>query len=109
MFTTKKPPGRGQPFGTEGNEGHAILTGPHGQKVDLSVFKDFPVRESVKMQFRAESFNVTNTSSFGLPGSTISAYDCNGVPTQAGNFGRITAMSRVYTPRVFQFALKLLF
>jgi hypothetical protein len=100
---------RAQNFGTEGNEGHNILFGPHGQKVDLSVFKDFPLREGMKMQFRAESFNLTNTPSFGLPGSTISAYDSNGVPTQAGNFGRITAMSRVYTPRVFQLALKLVF
>jgi len=100
---------RAQSFGTEGSEGHNILFGPHGQKVDLSVFKDFPVREGMKIQFRAESFNLTNTPSFGLPGSTISAYDSNGVPTQAGNFGRITAMSRVYTPRVFQLALKLVF
>ena len=100
---------RAQPFGTEGNEGHNILFGPSGKKIDLSLFKDFFIRESMKLQFRAESFNMTNTPSFGLPATTISAYDANGVPTQAGNFGRITAMSRVYTPRVFQFALKLVF
>lgn len=100
---------RAQPFGTEGNEGHNILFGPSGKKIDLSLFKDFFIRESTKLQFRAESFNMTNTPSFGLPATTISAYDSNGVPTQAGNFGRITAMSRVYTPRVFQLALKLVF
>jgi len=85
------------------------VTGPSFHKLDFSLFKQFPMKERYRLEFRAESFNLTNTPSFGLPGSTISAYDSNGVPTQAGNFGRITAMSRVYTPRVFQLALKLVF
>jgi hypothetical protein len=100
---------RAQAFGTEGTEGHNFLSGPAGKKVDLSLFKDFSIREGAKLQFRAEVFNLTNTPSFNLPNATISAFDANGVPTQAGNFGKITAMSRVYTPRVFQLALKLVF
>jgi carboxypeptidase family protein len=100
---------RRQPFGTPGNEGHNILTMPSNQHVDLAIFKDFQIRESVKLQFRAESFNLANTPSFGMPGNTISTVDSTGVPTNAGNFGKITTMNAFYTPRDIQFALKLIF
>ena len=100
---------RAQTFGKAGNEGRNPITMPSNFRTDLSVFKDFKVTESVKLQFRAEMFNFTNTPSFGLPGSTISSYDSSGVPTQAGNFGRITSMNRIYTPRDIQFALRLMF
>jgi hypothetical protein len=100
---------RQQAFGTAGNEGHNAFTMPSNRRVDLSIFKDFPIRESMKLQFRTEAFNLTNTPSFGLPVGTISGFDTSGVPTQAGNFGRITTMNAFYTPRDIQFALKLVF
>jgi len=100
---------RKQPFGTAGNEGHNAFTMPSNQRVDLSLFKDFRITESTKLQFRAEGFNITNTPLFGLPNSTIGGFDSNGVPTQAGNFGRITSTNAFYTPRDIQFALKLIF
>ncbi len=98
-----------QPFGTAGNEGHNDFTMPHNMRIDLSVFKDFRVREGWTLQFRAEGFNVANTPSFGMPGTTISGFTSAGVPTNAGNFGKITTMNAFYTPRDIQFALKLLF
>jgi hypothetical protein len=100
---------RRQVFGTAGNEGHNAFTMPSNKRVDLSIFKDFQLKESVKLQFRAEAFNLTNTPSFGMPVGTISGVDTNGVPTQAGNFGRITTMNAFYTPRDIQIALKLVF
>ncbi len=103
---------RMQPFGTEGNEGRNLFSMPSSKHLDLSVFKDIPIRESIKLQFRAEVFNVTNTPSFGLPGTTISGWSGTGtsaVPTSAGNFGKITTTNVYYTPRDIQFALKLLF
>ncbi|PWU07757.1 MAG: TonB-dependent receptor [Terriglobia bacterium] len=100
---------RQQTFGTAGNEGHNAFTMPSNRRLDFSIFKDFAIRESVKLQFRAEAFNITNTPSFGLPVGTISGFDAAGVPTQAGNFGRITTMNAFYTPRDIQFALKLIF
>ena len=100
---------RRQPFGTEGNLGHNTFTMPRNVRLDLSVFKDFQIREALRLQFRAEAFNVTNTPSFGLPNATIGGFDSNGVPTQAGNFAKITTMNAFYTPRDLQFALKLLF
>jgi hypothetical protein len=43
------------------------------------------------------------------PTATISGWNANGTPTQAGNFGVITATNPFYTSRDIQFALKLLF
>jgi len=63
----------------------------------------------MKLQFRAEGFNISNTPVFGQFNNTIAAFDSSGVPTQAGNFGKVTQMNAFYTPRDIQFALKLIF
>lgn len=88
-----------QPFGTLGNSGRNILHGPSYKKVDLSLFKQFTLKDPWRLQFRAECYNITNTPSFGAPNFVLGY----------SNFGSITAMSANYTPRQFQFALKLLF
>jgi Carboxypeptidase regulatory-like domain/TonB dependent receptor len=100
---------RKQPFGTEGNLGHNTFTMPSNARVDLSIFKDFRVTEGIKLQFRAEGFNIANKPLYGLPNATIGGFDSNGVPTQAGNFAKITSTNAFYTPRDIQFALKLIF
>jgi hypothetical protein len=100
---------RRQAFGTAGNEGHNVFNMPSNKRVDLSVFKNFSIKEDTKLQFRAEAFNISNTPLFGVPGTVISTFDANGVSTNAGNFGRITTTNAFYTPRDIQFALKLIF
>lgn len=67
--------------------------------VDVSVFKDFPIRERVKAQFRAETFNITNTPTFSTPGTAINST----------TFGVVTATAFTPKPREMQFALKLIF
>ncbi len=64
---------------------------------DLSLFKNFPLKESVRAQFRFEAFNAFNRVQFAAPNTT------------AGNnaFGQITAQQN--TPRQLQVALKILF
>ena len=99
---------RRQAFGTAGNLGRNTLTMQRNVRVDLSIFKDFRLTEAAKLQFRAEAFNLTNTPLFGIPGQTIGGF-ASGVPTSAGNFGRITTTNAFYTPRDIQFALKLIF
>jgi hypothetical protein len=111
-----------QPLGTAGNAPRNFLTIPHITKLDMSIFKTFPIRESIKLQFRAEVFNLTNTPSFAGPVSGMSAWVQPGtttacpptgnpvcVPSPANQFGQITATLANYTPRDFQFALKLTF
>jgi hypothetical protein len=50
-----------------GNARRGSLRGPASHNVDFSVFKDFPLRERLKVQFRAEFFNFFNTPNFTLP------------------------------------------
>ena len=67
------------------------------RNLDASLFKTFTVTERIHVQFRAETFNLSNTPVFGSPGTTI-----NGA-----NFGVITSQSNA--PRNMQLGLKLLF
>lgn len=65
---------------------------------DLSVFKTFPITESVNLQFRAEAFNAFNTPWFGNPNTTISS----------AAFG-VVSPSQANDPRNIQLALRLSF
>ncbi len=93
-----------QPLGTVGNVQRNSMFGPNFRHVDLSIFKDFPVTERMKVQFRAESFNISNTPSFYMPNNNSSGQSFG----NAG-FGQITQTDPNYVPREFQFALKLQF
>lgn len=64
---------------------------------DFSVFKNFPIREAVRLEFRAEFFNLTNTPNFAGPGEVF------------GNaqFGVVNAQAN--SPRQVQLGLKLYF
>jgi hypothetical protein len=85
---------------TLGNERSNQIYGPHQRQVDLSLIKDFPIKESLKMQFRAECYNISNTPNFAQPVNDLS---------QASTFGQIKAVNFGTFPRVWQFALKLNF
>ncbi len=88
-FTSNKP-------GTFGNTGRNILRGPMRENLDFGMLKDFPLRERLRLQLRAEAFNIFNHANFGNPNGNASA----------ANFGRITTAT---TPRIMQMALKLVF
>lgn len=62
---------------------------------DSSIFKAFPIREAIRLEFRTEMFNFTNTPNFALPGQAF------------GNaqFGVISSQQN--SPRQIQFGLKL--
>jgi hypothetical protein len=93
-----------QPLGTVGSTQRNSMFGPDFRHVDLSLFKTFPVTERVNVQFRVESFNISNTPDFFIANS-------NSSNQQFGNsaFGSISATDPNYTPRQFQFALKAMF
>src|SRR5260370_10405507 len=61
------------PNGRFGNAGRNILKGPSAFNFDYSLFKNFKVRESKSVQFRAEMFNIFNTPQFSNPGANLSA------------------------------------
>lgn len=82
--------------GSFGSAGRNILSGPSAAWADVSLFKNIPLGESRRLQFRAESFNMTNTTRFGQPSGAV------GTP----NYGVITSAQ---DPRIIQLALKLYF
>ena len=77
-----------------GSSGNGILRGPSLHNLDFSLFKNFPIRESMKLQFRAEMFNAFNRANFYAPNPFF------GDPA----FGTI---SSTMPPRDIQFGLKL--
>jgi hypothetical protein len=48
-----------------GNEQRSSLYGPGNVNTDLSVFKTFPIYDAVRLQFRAEAFNVIGNVNLG--------------------------------------------
>ncbi len=85
-----------QPNYTYGNSGRNILVGPALSNIDFSLAKTFSLTERFRLQFRAESFNATNTPYFGLPAANINTPGAGAI-TSAGE------------PRRVQFGLKLQF
>ena len=61
---------------------------------DSSIFKNFPIREAMRLEFRAEMFNFTNTVNFAPPGQTY------------GNAQFGVVSSQLNSPRQIQFGLK---
>jgi hypothetical protein len=67
---------------------------------NLGIARSFPFRESVRLEFRAEAFNVFNRTRFGTGTTTL----------QDPNFGHLTSSADLLnTPRQLQLALKLYF
>ena len=96
--------------GADGTSGRNILRGPGLVDVDFGLAKSFPLpfgplRETQKINFRAEAFNLFNHPNFVNPGNTI------GSPS----FGRIVGsyatspVGGIGGPRVLQLALKYIF
>lgn len=105
-----------------GTAGFNILRSPGTVNLDMGVFRQFNLTESVKLQFRVEAFNATNTPHFAAPGNNASApsrdaagnilLDANGIPRLNG-FMEVTNV-RSYgregiDERVFRFGLRLSF
>jgi len=83
-----------------GNLGRNVMLGPRFNNTDVSVIKETHFRETLRVQFRAEVFDVFNHANFGRPGNTV------GTPL----FGHITTTrfptGESGSSRQIQFALK---
>lgn len=78
-----------------GNSGVGLVRGPGQRNIDMALERTIPIVESQSLHFRAEFFNLTNSSNFANPNNTVSS---------GASFGIITATSN--NPRIVQLALK---
>jgi hypothetical protein len=90
------PAGYDGSWGTNlGNVGRNALRGPNFFQWDLSAMKDFPVRERLKLEFRADLFNILNHPNFANPDGGICTAVAAATPTTPAsctvdaNFGRV--------------------
>jgi hypothetical protein len=76
-----------------GNEGIGVIRSPGLVQMDVSVVRNFQIRERFRLQFRAEFFNLFNHANFQFPN----------LNADTSAFGKITG---ALDPRQSQFALK---
>jgi len=109
----------------QGNVPRNFLRGFGATQWDFAVHRDFAIRESAKLQFRAEMFNVLNhpnfgqpsgcfgffcSSPFGLSSQTLGRYlDGGGLGSSNVGGGAFSSLYQVGGPRSIQLALKFFF
>ena len=86
---------KNDPF-TFGNAARNLIEAPGRVNLDFAIYKTFNFTERLRLQFRTEAFNITNTPFFGFPNAQVGN----------ANFGQISSAGR---PRNLQFGLKLIF
>lgn len=78
------------PAGQTGNLGKNSLRSPAIWQVDMGLQRSFSLTEKVKIQVRAEAFNVFNHPNFLYPANLSGTLNANGTVTVASTFGIIT-------------------
>jgi hypothetical protein len=87
-----------------GDAGRNELIGPGVVNADVSAFKNFRLGEVLRLQFRAEAFNLPNRANFAAPLTNNKLFDTKGNPVAFA--GQITTLQ---TPgRTMQLGLKFL-
>lgn len=85
-----------------GSAGRNLVRGPAFNNTDVSLIRNIHVRESIRLQLRAEVFDVFNHANFGQPGNVV------GTPS----FGQITntrfPTGESGSSRQIQFAVKMM-
>jgi hypothetical protein len=96
-----------QPDGAYGNLGRNTLRGPGMASIDMGLTRQFPVGETLRLQFRTEMFNVLNRANFAVPDFPARQVFLDASGTVNPRAGVITRT--VTTSRQLQFALRLQF
>jgi hypothetical protein len=102
--------------GTFGNLGRNQIYGPGFRNLDASLLKTLELHKSLRLQLRAEAFNVLNHPNFALPGNTVNTgNDASGNPLPIGQITQTPDVAQGNPglggggPRVFQFGARVQF
>jgi hypothetical protein len=88
--------------GTVGNAARTVFRGPGINNWEIAFFKNFPVRESMRFQFRCELYNAFNHTQFSAVDSRA-RFDPQTGQQASASFGQVNG---VRSPRTMQFALR---
>jgi hypothetical protein len=89
-----------------GTNGYNTMRQVWGQSFDFSLYKNIPIKDEMRVQFRAEMFNITNTPYFGTPNG-IGFSTINSITPDATRMGEIRSIQT--DMRTIQLALKFFF
>jgi len=81
--------------GVFGSEGKGVIRGPGRQNWDVSLFKDFAIKEKATLELRFETFNTFNHTQW------------NGLNTTLGSGAGV--ITSAFDPRTIQLGAKFLF
>jgi hypothetical protein len=105
----------------QGNAPRNVARGFGAWQMDVAIRREFPIYERLKLQFRAEAFNIFNHPNFGMinptycspdPASPAFAPGCTfglATGTLANSLGGLNALYQMGGPRSMQFSLRLAF
>jgi carboxypeptidase family protein/TonB-dependent receptor-like protein len=104
------------PAGQQGNFGRNVLRGFAASQADVAVQRKFEINGKVKLQFRAEFFNLFNEPNFGPPTNVLTSplfgYSTQTLANSLGSGGANGGFNPLYQvggPRSIQLALRLEF
>jgi Carboxypeptidase regulatory-like domain/TonB dependent receptor len=89
---------------TYGTAGRNSLRSAGYWNLDGSIFRQFPIHENLRFEFRAEGFNLLNTVIFGVPDANI-----NDGASFGSVFSSTTPSGTANSPRELQFGAKVIF
>ena len=98
------------PAGTSGNAPRNFVRGFGATQINLAARRDFPLYESLVLQFRAETFNLLNHPNFGYVDPTYTdATFGQATKMLNASLGTVASQYQQGGARSMQFALKLIF
>jgi hypothetical protein len=108
---TINPTAFANPSGTElGNAPRNFVRGFGEEQINLALRREFHASDRLRIQFRAEAFNLLNHPNFGHVDSILAdAIFGQATKTLSQSLGTVASQYQQGGPRSLQFALKLLF
>jgi hypothetical protein len=94
--------------GTFGDAPRDLARGPGAWQIDMGIGKQIPLTERVRLEFRAEFFNIFNHPQYGLPQATFGVPGFGGITSTVNTTTPVSPVGSG-TPREMQFALRVAF
>jgi hypothetical protein len=98
------------PAAQSGNFGRNQLRGLGAWQNDFALRREFRLHEGLRLQFRAEAFNLFNHPNFGTIQTSLTAANFGQATNMLGTqLGGLNALYQIGGPRSLQMAMKLIF